>query len=95
MTPAKHTNLGLHLVRGCCALGVAGYHYLNWAYGIDVQCVGTFYVYTFFILSALRLTMVHSGEFSGSVSFGDLRRFYVKRCARILPLLAGSHCSGR
>lgn len=89
MTPAKHTNLGLHLVRGCCALGVAGYHYLNWAYGLDVQSVGTFYVYTFFILSALTLTMVHSREFSGSVSFDDLRRFYIKRCARILPLLAG------
>lgn len=88
MTPARHTNLGLHLIRGYCAVGVAAYHYLSWSYDIDVQSVGSFYVYIFFILSALTLMLVHSREFSVSIGFDDLRRFYVKRCARILPLLA-------
>ena len=59
----KQLNHGLHLVRGICALGVAGYHYLTWTHDIKIESVGAFYVYIFFILSAVTMLIVHEPIF--------------------------------
>lgn len=77
----------LDLVRGLCALAVAVYHYMNWTAGVDVQSMGAFGVYIFFILSALTMMIAYARNFSDEIRFEALRSFYLNRCARILPLL--------
>lgn len=78
----------LHFVRGACAISVTAYHFVSWQYGVQYRSVGTFGVYTFFILSAVVLLHVHSKDFTNSISRADLWSFYQKRFARIVPLLS-------
>ena len=66
---AKGHNRGIHLTRGLCAIGVAGYHYLSWEHGIAVESAGAFLVYVFFTISALTLMMVHTGDFARNIDF--------------------------
>jgi len=88
MVKNPNINVGLHLVRGLCALGVAGYHYLSWNHGYAVESVGAFYVYIFFIVSAVAMMIAHGADFDRTINLPALRLFYIKRIARILPLLA-------
>ena len=82
----------LHLIRGLCALAVAAYHYSAWTYGdqmqTKIQSIGTFGVYTFFVLSAVVLLHRDERYFSNGIMATDLFSFYKKRFARIMPLLA-------
>lgn len=86
----QHFVTALHFIRGACAICVAAYHFLSWQYGIQYRSIGTFGVYTFFILSAVVLLHVHSSDFSDGITPGALRSFYRKRFARIVPLLAAT-----
>ena len=81
-------NLALDLVRGLAALGVAVYHYLHWATGRQVESLGTFTVYVFFILSGLTMMYVYAASFRDGISPGMARTFYLRRFARLFPLLA-------
>jgi peptidoglycan/LPS O-acetylase OafA/YrhL len=81
-------NYALDLLRGLCAVAVAAYHYLHWSYEITVQSMGTFGVYTFFVLSALAMMIRYGRDFDTAISFDDARAFYRNRVARIMPLLA-------
>lgn len=81
-------NSGLDLMRGICAMGVVLYHMLYWKHGITILSLGTFTVYSFFILSACTLQLVYKDKFSASITRKDLKSFYQNRIARILPLLA-------
>jgi peptidoglycan/LPS O-acetylase OafA/YrhL len=81
-------NLALDLVRGLCAVAVTAYHFTGWNYGIWHESAGAFGVYTFFTLSGIAMMMAHGRDFSTSIEFPKLQEFYVKRVARIIPLLA-------
>src|SRR4051812_48281662 len=80
-------NHGLDLLRGLAALGVAIYHLIAWSHGTAIFSLGTFGIYTFFVLSGLTMMMVYAADFKDSVSFETLRQFYLNRISRILPLL--------
>lgn len=84
----------LHLVRGICAVSVATYHYLAWEHEFIISSMGTFGVYTFFVLSAVVLLHTHAEEFRGSISRSCLLKFYVLRFARVVPLLAATTLLG-
>jgi len=86
---SKGHNHGIHLARGLCAIGVAGYHYLSWEHGVAIESAGAFLVYVFFTISALTLMMVHAGDFAREIDFAKALDFYQRRVARILPLLSG------
>ncbi|MCL4218775.1 MAG: acyltransferase [Candidatus Hydrogenedentes bacterium] len=88
MTKTADMNHGLHLLRGICAVGIAVYHFLAWNDSHVFRSLGTFGVYTFFILSALTMSMVYFGHFSEGISRSHLLSFYRNRFARIVPLLA-------
>ncbi|MHA6641360.1 acyltransferase family protein [Mesorhizobium sp. A623] len=88
MTKNPNINVGLHLVRGACALGVAVYHYLSWTHGYAIESVGAFYVYIFFIVSAVAMMIAHGSDFDRAINLPLLKIFYIKRIARVLPLLA-------
>lgn len=77
----------LDLLRGVCALGIATYHFVSWNLGIQIESLGGFGVYTFFVLSALTMTVVHSSDFTSEVTVEAAMDFYLRRIARILPLL--------
>lgn len=81
-------NHGLDMLRGVCAVAVAAYHFLNWSYDVTLLSMGTFGVYTFFVLSALTMSQRYRREFSGVISFEAATVFYRNRAIRILPLLA-------
>lgn len=78
----------LDFLRGLCALGVAAYHFLAWHHDIPIQSLGTFGVYTFFVLSALTMMMRYATDFVGHISAETALAFYKNRIARVLPLLA-------
>lgn len=79
---------GLDLLRGVCAIFVATYHFMLWqGYG-EVESLGTFPVYTFFVLSALTISHIYQHKFSEVISKRDLYVFLYKRMSRVLPLLA-------
>lgn len=78
----------LDLVRGLCAIGVAVYHFISWNLGYQIESLGTFGVYTFFVLSGVTMAYVYAKDFRGSISPDAMLRFYSRRIARILPLLA-------
>lgn len=80
--------LTLDLVRGLCAIAVASYHFMSWNYGITIESAGAFGVYIFFILSALAMMIAHSDSFATTIDASRLKHFFVKRLARITPLLA-------
>lgn len=79
---------GLDLVRGLCAVGIAVYHYLAWEHAARLESLGTFGVFIFFIISALVLMVVYGHKFSDAISRPDLLKFFQRRAARIIPLLA-------
>lgn len=80
-------HLPLDFLRGLAAFGIALYHYLIWTKVTTVESLGRFGVYTFFILSALTMSMVYDRTFSSGLSGWSLRAFYRNRIARIVPLL--------
>jgi len=83
----KGRHLPLDFLRGVAALGIVVHHYLAWTKIGGVQSLGTFGVYTFFILSALTMMMVYDQEFSSGIKVESLKAFYRNRFARIVPLL--------
>lgn len=87
MNTAAERNIGLDLLRGLCACAVATYHFLYWREEYLVISMGSFGVYVFFILSALTMMLVYGEKFSAGLSRRDVRNFFKKRCARVLPLL--------
>lgn len=92
---ARHEFLpSLHLLRGLCAIAVMMYHYLAWVHDIVLSSMGTFGVYTFFVLSSLVLLHTHASEFSNRIDRSSLLRFYTLRIARIMPLLAAVALAG-
>ena len=80
-------NHGLDLLRGLAAFGVAVYHFLEWRLKIQVQSLGTFSVYIFFVLSGLTMIMVYGNRFAGGITLRDAADFYRNRVARLMPLL--------
>lgn len=78
----------LDLVRGVCAVGVAIYHFVSWNLGVQIESLGSFGVYTFFVLSGLTMAYVYSAGFKDTLNLETVHRFYIRRVARILPLLA-------
>jgi peptidoglycan/LPS O-acetylase OafA/YrhL len=80
--------LALDLVRGMAAFAVVIYHYAAWNSDFLISSAGMFSVYLFFTLSALSLLIAYETEFSASITSNQLANFYIKRVARILPLLA-------
>lgn len=87
MPPKDQKLYALELLRGLCAIGVAGYHYTYWGYGYDLQSLAMFGVYVFFILSSLVLMIRYSKVFGEGISPEQAAKFYRNRLARILPLL--------
>lgn len=79
----KQRLVGLDLIRGLCALSVMIYHYTHIAGWGDLEGMGTYGVYIFFVLSGFALYYVYS---DGEISEKFLRNFYISRCLRILPL---------
>jgi peptidoglycan/LPS O-acetylase OafA/YrhL len=93
MTRAGNRNQGLDLLRGLAALGIATFHFLS-ELGVDIQSLGTFGVYVFFVLSGLTMMLVYADRFSANVSRGDLIVFFWNRFTRIVPLLAAAALVG-
>lgn len=79
----KPTLMGLHLVRGLCAIAVMLYHYLHEAGVGTFHAAGTYGVYIFFVLSGYALTYVYEGEKLGG---RKLYEFFEARVYRIVPL---------
>src|SRR5262249_54537957 len=86
MKPRHHA---LDLLRGLAAVGVSAYHF-TYSNGLDIQSLGTFGVYVFFVLSGLTMMLVYGGQFSKWIPEDDLITFYWNRIARIMPLLAAA-----
>lgn len=82
-TEKKQVLAGLHLIRGLCALSVMAYHYLHALNAGTFDAIGTYGVYTFFVLSGFALYYVYGEE---PVSEKKLRDFYIARIFRIAPL---------
>jgi peptidoglycan/LPS O-acetylase OafA/YrhL len=85
--PVTQRHLALDLVRGLAALCVAIYHWLAWHKAYEIQSLGTFTVYLFFVLSALTMAMVYGQSFEAGLSRDNVGRFFRNRVARLLPLL--------
>ncbi len=67
---------------------MATYYSLLWnGYG-DIDSMGTFLVYTFFVLTALTISHIYYREFADVVGKDTLKYFLFKRIKRVLPLLA-------
>lgn len=77
----------LDLTRGVCAMSVIVYHFLLWTEIARVESMGTFSVYMFFILSALTMAHNYIYTFKSEIALSTLRKFFVNRIARIMPLL--------
>jgi peptidoglycan/LPS O-acetylase OafA/YrhL len=82
-----HRYYALDGIRGLCAIGIAAYHFCRWHHVAEINSLGRYGVYVFFILSALTLCIVYDKTFSRSITFENLRKFFVARVARIYPLL--------
>lgn len=79
----KPTLMGLHLVRGLCAIAVMLYHYLHESGVGTFHAAGTYGVYIFFVLSGYALTYVYDGE---KLEGRKLYDFFEARVYRIVPL---------
>ena len=84
---AQGRNEGLDMLRGICAVAIAVYHYLAWDLDTVIQSMGSFSVYAFFILSAVTMMIAYAERFGSAITVVEIQKFYVARCARILPLL--------
>lgn len=73
----------LDALRGVLAIGVMIYHLLLWLYDIELNAVGSYSVYMFFVLSGFAMTWVY---FDTERTDVPVRSFYVARIARIAPL---------
>lgn len=71
-------------LRGLCAIGVMIYHYALWN-GTDLFQLGSFGVYTFFVISGFSLWYVYVQD-APPMTAQQLRVFYIARFARIFPL---------
>lgn len=87
-------NYGLSFLRGICSIGVVFYHYMFWAHDVNYQSMGSFFVYIFFIISALTLSIVYIERFSTGITYNGLVDFYIKRFSRLIPLLAAVSTTG-
>ncbi|MCW8309656.1 acyltransferase [Sphingobacterium sp. InxBP1] len=81
----------LDYLRGIAALLILVYHYSGWqGWEFDaqspIQRVGYYGVSIFYMLSGLTLFYVYKDKLT--VSFDSLKSFFIKRAARILPLLS-------
>lgn len=83
--PGRHA--ALDLLRGLAAIGVMLYHWLDWRWAIQVQSLGTFGVYLFFILSAIAMMIAYGRSFGETLDPVALAAFLRNRAARLLPLL--------
>lgn len=75
--------LGFDLLRGLCAMAVAGYHLTSWSGIATWHNAGTYGVYTFFVLSAASMTVAYQNRL---LTLTDLRAYFAIRYARIVPL---------
>jgi peptidoglycan/LPS O-acetylase OafA/YrhL len=83
--PTRHH--ALDLIRGLAALAVSQYHFMYWNQIANVESMGTFAVYLFFVLSGLTMMMMYGDRFAVGITPDVLRGFYRKRMARLIPLL--------
>jgi peptidoglycan/LPS O-acetylase OafA/YrhL len=67
LTRAGDRNHGLDLLRGLAALGIATFHFLA-DVGVDIQSLGTFGVYVFFVLSGLTMMLVYADRLQTSLA---------------------------
>jgi len=81
----KNQLLGLHLVRGLCAIAVMAYHYAFEAKIGTFFAAGTYGVYVFFVLSGFALMYVYGDD---EISDKSLHNFFIARLFRIVPLYA-------
>jgi peptidoglycan/LPS O-acetylase OafA/YrhL len=81
---------GWDLLRGVCAIAVAGYHLLMWLEVAQLHTFGTYGVYLFFVLSGASLAYTYAGRYAaGSFSFADfLRTRYLRLAPPYLALMA-------
>ncbi|MBV9968489.1 MAG: acyltransferase [Xanthobacteraceae bacterium] len=89
LTPVGGRNHGLDLLRGLAALGITAFHFLSDA-GVEIQSLGTFGVYVFFVLSGLTMMLVYADRFASNIGRDDLIAFFWNRFSRIAPLLAAA-----
>ena len=74
---------GLDFVRGLCAVAVMIYHYLHVSKIGTFYAAGTYGVYIFFVLSGFTLHQVYGSQ---EINETNLRRFFLNRAFRIMPL---------
>ncbi len=75
---------GWDLLRGICALLVAGYHLLYWTDLAQLHVFGSYGVYLFFVLSGASMAYTYAGRFeAGSFRYGE---FLFVRFWRLAPL---------
>lgn len=89
LTRAGDRNHGLDLLRGLAALGIATFHFLA-DLGVDIQSLGAFGVYVFFVLSGLTMMLIYADRFSANIARDDLIVFFWNRFTRLVPLLAAA-----
>lgn len=75
---------GWDLLRGLCALMVAGYHLLYWLDLAQLPTFGTYGVYLFFVLSGASLA--YSYDPAKLLTPGAMARFLATRWLRLAPL---------
>lgn len=73
----------LDALRGVLAISVMVYHLLIWLYDVELDAVGSYAVYMFFVLSGFAMHWVNADL---SLDGFPVRRYTVARVARILPL---------
>lgn len=75
--------LGWDVLRGLCALAVAGYHLLSWQGLAELHTLGSYGVYLFFVLSGASLAYNYQDRMRRA---GDAGRFLATRWLRLAPL---------
>lgn len=76
--------VGLDLLRGLCAFGVATYHFSSWL-GLNIVSlnVGYYAVYVFFVISGASMYLSYSKRLN---ELNDFENFLFIRYFRLLPL---------
>ncbi len=75
--------LGLDLLRGLCALGVALHHLCYWLGGPPLVNQGMYLVYAFFVLSGVSMVLAYSDKIH---SDAGLLQYFFGRLSRLMPL---------